>query len=259
MKIEKKRLKDELTRVVGENPIFYLKFTSQRTYAEDVSNGKLYMNTVQYYRELEEKMRIKGQGDRDELKQLLDIFNIQIIDKRTDNLFLSFPFGKATFEIDGDKDIFLFCLTGITIKDLEIIEYDDESADLQLPFPKDKIDNIRKDFGEHVVIINGPSFDNLINRKINGIEESALFGKVNYTEHNFIEKINAYNTFSAKRFLYKGIDFSYQKEFRLALQKEFVIDNYFSINSISDISHICTIDELIDYRINVSYDLCEIV
>lgn len=258
MKISREKLKDDLKHIIGDEPIFYLKFTGIPERAQEIVDGNFYVNTVQYFRDLEESSLKKGQGDRNELKQHLELFNVNIIEHDTNKLFMSFPTAKATIEITGDSEVYLFCLTGINIDDFEIIEHDDNCVKLRLPYSEDDIQNIKNDFGNYVVIINGRDFRNLIYDKLinSGIE--AIFNKVIYCEQNTIQRINAYGKLLAERFLYKEMFFNYQKEYRLAVNKNHVEKNRFKIGSIKRISHICTVDELVNYGITINYELQEI-
>ncbi len=58
---------DEVVNQIGNTPIFYLKFTSQLNYAEDILRGELYANTPEFFRLQEEKSGERGQGDKNEL------------------------------------------------------------------------------------------------------------------------------------------------------------------------------------------------
>ncbi len=248
MNLEEKEIKQELKRFTGDAPLLYLKHAKEKEWAEDLYNGKLFMNTVKFFRELEEKTGKRGQGDRHELLQRLKLTNGRIINNDTNEVFLEFSAANATIEIKGDQDKYLYCISGITIDDLELSGLGKSSVEFKLPFTEQLIESLKKDFGEHVVLVSGPGFRQKINNLINEGKVQAVFGKVKYCEPNTLQRMEAFNTFSAERFLYKDIDLAYQKEYRLAVGKEFVKDNYFNIGSLKDISYICKIDDLVNYR-----------
>ncbi len=55
-------VKQELKKFFGEGPLFYIKFTREEQWAKDILQGKLFMNKLEYYRNLELNSGIKGQG-----------------------------------------------------------------------------------------------------------------------------------------------------------------------------------------------------
>lgn len=249
MNLEEKEIKQELKRFIGDAPLLYLKHVMNEKRAKDLYNGKLYMNTVKFFRELEEKTGKRGQGDRHELLQSLKLTNGRIINYDTNGVFLEFSAANATIEIKGDQDKYLYCISEITVDDLELSESGKSSVEFKLPFTKQLTEKLKKDFGEYVVLINGPGFRQKIYSLINEGKVQAIFGKVKYCEPNTLQRMEAYNTFSAERFLYKDIDLAYQKEYRLAVSREFVKGNYFNIGSLKNISRICKINDLINYRV----------
>lgn len=42
---------EELEKLTGKRPLFYLKFCSMKKYAEDVCAGKFFSNTPKHFRE----------------------------------------------------------------------------------------------------------------------------------------------------------------------------------------------------------------
>lgn len=258
MKIIKQQIINNLKCIIGDEPIFYIKHTRQKDWAEDLSNGRFFMNTVQYYRDLEEKTLKKGQGDKFELKEHLDVINIDIINKTTNNTCLTIPSAKFSLEINGDCDAYLFCMTGLTFDDFEIIEYNDTTARVKFKFTPEYIKHIKEDFGEYLVIITGLDFRKYITNNTCGSGIPCVFGKVLYRKKNDFERLNAFNTFSPTRFLYKDLDFIDQREYRFAIPNKYIKNNFLNLEPINNISSICKIDDLLDYEILIHYELSEI-
>lgn len=198
MNLKEVEIKQELKRFVGEAPILYLKHVRKEKWAKDLHDGKLFVNPVKFFRELEEKSGKKGQGDRNELIQRLEITNGKIINHDTNETFLEFSSTNAKIEIEGDKDYCLYCISGITIDDLELLETNESSVTFKLPFNEELIENLKKDFGEYVVIISGLDFRKLIDNLIVNERVKAIFGKVKYVKPNTLQKMEAFNTFSAE-------------------------------------------------------------
>ena len=46
--MNEENVKNELKDFFGQQPIFFIKFVSKEEYAEDIVNGKLFMNKVSY-------------------------------------------------------------------------------------------------------------------------------------------------------------------------------------------------------------------
>ncbi len=246
---------EQLRNYFGEQPILYLKFIKDKLWGEDIVKGNLYANSVQYYRDLELRTLAPGQGDKNELLQHFNLYDIRIFNSETNDLILGFPNTQATLEFDGDKDIYLFCLVGITFEDLEIEVISDDIIRFKIPFIKDSISKIKEDFGENVVVINGPSFRSVLHECIQ--KREVIFGKVVYCEPNSSIRVDAYSIGAAERFFYKDLMFRYQKEYRLAIQNRFICNNYYKIKPIDDISYICTLDELLEFEIRFENDELE--
>lgn len=253
MNFNEEEIKQELKCFIGEDPILYLKHVREEEWAKDIYSGKLFMNTVKFFRELEENSGIRGQGDRHELIQRLEITNGKIINNDTNEVFLEFGSANASIEIEGDKDVYIYCASAITLDDLELLERNESSVTFKLPFDEEVIKDLKKDFGEYVVLISGPGFRSRIDSLISHNKLKAIFRKVKYCETNALQKVEAFNISSAERFFYKDIDLAYQKEYRLAVNKEFIKDGYLDIGTIKEIAYICKIDDLAKYVL--SYNL----
>ena len=253
MKSDEKILKEQLKNLLGKEPLFYLKFTGCKEWGQDILNGNLFMNTIEYFRELELKTGIQGQGDRNELKCTFDIFEVKIIDKQTNQIVCTLPKGVFSTEFKSDKDIKLFCLTGITLDDLEVGDYDEDKANLIFPFSIEDVEQIKQDFGEYVVLIDGKKFRQAIHKAANDKNLGMVFEKVIYCEPNTLQRIKAFEKGTEDRFLYKDILFEYQKEYRLAANLPSKQDNYYEIGDISDFAHIFTIEEFLNLEFWINY------
>lgn len=76
----------QLEGLSGTRPMFYMKFCSEKKFAEDVIAGKLYANTPEYFRQKELKSGIRGQGDKDEFTLTFAAENLTAYDKDTGSL-----------------------------------------------------------------------------------------------------------------------------------------------------------------------------
>lgn len=220
--------------------ILLLKFTDKESYAKDILNGNLYMNTVQYYRNLEEEYKIKGLGDKDEVKQVFAFEELNLIPNNQNlmgnNESLKFKKAKGKFYFKEDSIIPMYCMMGLTIDDFEICEVENNIAKLRINLENLNIDRMVQDFGQYVSIINYPEFKKRIIGRCEEDNFYCEYGVVNYCEENNLEKINSYIEGSTKRFLYKDLFFEYQKEFRwVILGKDINESHFYNIGSLEGI------------------------
>ena len=66
------------------------------------------------------------------------------------------------------------------------------------------------------------------------IDCEFLFDKVEYCSQNRIDRMQAFNTSSAERFLYKNEDLAYQHEYRMVLPIEIPADHYIRIGKLEN-------------------------
>lgn len=248
MDINKIKAMKLLKTVFKNNIILLLKFTDKEEHAKDVLNGNLYMNTAQYYRDLEKLYKIKGLGDKNEVKQIFrfEELNLSTHDHElTGNKeILKFKEVKGDFYFEEDSTIPMYCMMGLTIDDFEIYEIDNNIAKLRINLKNINIDRMVKDFGQYVSIINYKGFKKRIIDRCKEDNFYCEYGAINYCEENNLEKINSFIEGSPKRFLYKDLFFEYQKEFRwIILGKDINESNFYNIGNLEGIvTNIMTID-----------------
>lgn len=240
--MKEENMKDELTDFFGEQPLFFIKFLDKKEYAEDISNGKLFMNKIGYYRELEEKTQNKGQGDIGELKNRIQGFDGTLTSKEKG---ISIPIkGNIDFEFNEDKDTPIFCLVGIKIKDLEIDKYNDTYVKLIFKYTKEEIINLKCDFGKYAVIINAVKFKENIFKLLEQRNKNWLFGEVRYRGINDLDRINSFSNQDLTRFLYKDKYFEYQKEYRLVIDESIESTKIIDIGQLKDSTIVMEVEEL---------------
>lgn len=240
--MNKENVKNELKDFLGEQPIFFIKFVNKKEYAEDIVNGKLFMNKVAYYRELEEKSQKKGQGDKEELKNKIHGFD-GILTSQDKSMSIPIK-GNINFEFNEDKDTPIFCLMGIKIDDLEISGYNDASVKLIFKYDKEKIENLKNDFGKYAVIINPIKLEENISKSLKEANKNWIFGEVRYRGINDFDRIQSFSKQDATRFLYKDKYFKYQKEYRLAIDEIIEDTKIIEIGQLKDSTIIMEVDSL---------------
>lgn len=240
--MDKENVKNELKDFFREQPLFFIKFVNKKEYAEDICNGKLFMNKVSYYRELEKKSQKKGQGDIGELKNRIHGFDGTLT---SEDKSISIPIkGSIDFEFNEDKCTPIFCLMGIKINDLEISEYDDTYVKLIFKYDKEEIENFKDDFGKYVVIINPMKFKENIYKSLEKINKNWIFGEVRYRGINDFDRIQAFSKQDVTRFLYKDKYFKYQKEYRLVIDESIEYPKTIEIGQLKDSTIVMEVENL---------------
>lgn len=225
---------EELEKLTGKRPLFYLKFCSMKKYAEDVCAGKLFSNTPKHFREQELASGERGQGDQYELLSIIEAQGITMCDSETGEVVLVAPKGSLRVQFKDDDIIPIVSFVGISLSDM-ILEYADEThADFLFPFTDEEYSSMSKIFGEYCVMLNGRELENHIQEycRINGCD--YVFDKIEYCEQNRIDRIQAFNKSAKERFLYKNKDLAYQREYRLAIAHEIPEDHFIDIGTMNN-------------------------
>lgn len=87
---------------------FFLKF-SESKYLDDLLNGNLFFNKVDYFRKLEKENGIRGMGDQKELSLSLDGTTL-LVGERKHILIIK----TGQFKYDFTNNLPMFCMCAIT-------------------------------------------------------------------------------------------------------------------------------------------------
>lgn len=250
-------MKQKLKERTKNRPIFYFKITREEKWANDIIQGKLFMNTVDFYKRLELESGLKGQGDKDELKIKLNPYDalISIKSKEDDVELERIPVGikNLDLEFDNDKKKPIFCIMGITLDDMEVVSENEMSIRLKLNFSKCDIDRLKSEFGEYVIIISASEFHEKLNKSLSEFNGNWTLGKVTYTSQNMNERLKLTKNNDLLRFLYKHPDFEYQKEYRLILDEDVEENKVLRIGLFSEGEYILlNIEALLNFELVVN-------
>lgn len=256
--ISKEELKTIMINSFKDNAIILAKFTGNKEWANDVCKGNLYMNTFKYYRDLEKSTGIKGQGDLKEGVLTVKPESMKLISNQNGNEIIFKPtFMELKYTMD--ENVLVYCMRAITIKDFEILEFEQNENKvhvyMKLNFSNEYIEKIKSEFGEYVVLLNPRGFiDKVLDITVkNNIP--VHFGNVKYRPSNDIDRAKDFVDFSPERFLYKDLDFEYQKEFRIAIYKEKVDDKFLKVGLLDGIAKRYRVEELADYILVTDLEL----
>ncbi len=248
----KEQLKNEFLDKFGNVVVSYLKFTEKKEWAEGIVSGNLYMKPIKYYRDLETKYGIKGQGDSREVSLISEDVRVTITSLDT-GVVIPGEAREVRIHYPKDEKNPIFCITGIKVKDLEIKEFDEESIKFKLPFTTSDLEQFKRDFGNYAVIIMAETFQSAIKGALEKQNINGYFGEVIYCENDTIEKERDFFNEELKRFMYKDADFSYQKEHRLVLDDSVVEERFFDVGSLKEYANLFEVDKLLDFEICIKY------
>lgn len=232
----------------GNQPICFLKFCKCEEFARQVCEGELYANTPKYFRELELKTKIRGQGDKYELLSVLDVDNIRLIDPKSGLVMFTSSKGKMKTEIKKDANKSLVCFTGLRVNNLSL-DYADEKK-VVFSVPLDLI-NQMKEFGDYCAVIGANDLERKIKEYCDASNVQYIFRAVEYCSQQRIDRIEAFNNATIDRFIYKNEDLSFQKEFRLAVDIECPEDHFIRIGKVNSVC--MQADELSKMYIEIPY------
>lgn len=200
----------------------FIKFGEEKYLKDLYYNGTIYMNSIQYFRNIEDGelrgdiyegiSRIKnyppGQFEIPELNFKGNYLALQI---------------RQSYETVLGNIYSLYCISSHGWGDLT----------------KFKIDNKNKRFGSHCIVVkDNKKFLSLIENKLKEL-------KVDYT-HNFVEYYDKDKINRTITLFEKPLEFEYQKEFRIYVKRLSEKPFVFNIGNITDIAEIYNSNEIID-------------
>ena len=247
-------LRDAFLEQIGRRPLLYFKITSKKEWAEDVVSGNLYTNPVKILRDIEAKQGRKGQGDIREVSLNSKNAKVTLIHHETGQIF-HLDTQNVRLEHTDDKNTPIFCVLGITINDVVIDHYDEESITFRLSLKEDEVQKFKQEFGDYSVLLFPQPFEYAIHKALNVQQIKGFFNAVRYSIPNSKERHDDFFNDNGKRFLYKDIEFSYQREYRLVLNKSIQEGEHFKVGSLAHCSKILMTDDLIDLSIKLMYQL----
>lgn len=245
-------VKQELREFFGDRPILYIKFTRNRQWAEDILNGKIFMNKIDYYRMLELNSGVKGQGDIEELKSTVIPLELELIHNES-NTSIPIDASKLQFEFREDKDKAVFCMTGLTIDDMIIDSYDSNLVKLKFPYKMENIDLLKHEFGEYAAIFSPEEFKAKLSKALEKEGIEWILEKVKYVHENSLEKLHSFLEGRDERFLYKNLEFEHQKEYRLILDENIEKAKVLFIESLNKHIGVKKLDELLNADLTLTF------
>lgn len=168
---------------------YLAKFVSEESFANDLICGNLFMRPVWYFRELEKKNRIAGQGDMREGAVFVE-------EKENQHYYM---------ECFENSDVPIFCT---------YIIYDEDILDGRIYIPQKVITDFHCQDG-YVVLIDYLPFQDAL--KTLGRRFSYCEGAVHYRFPTRAESIKMFCDETVDNLFYKSPYFRYQKEHRIVV------------------------------------------
>lgn len=237
----------QITPELRERPIVFLKFAKEKWIFESFREGNLYMNTIDYYRKLEEETKKRGMGDKDEGALILTQLDISLFDYETGNFVLSGFAGKSALRSKEDTEKHAFCLGYLDFNNLEITEEGSNYIRTKTFFTEELKQEFKENFGEHVLMFSCGNFIENIRKTFE--RENILWAadKIKYSDFsiNYIDRIESYMNGGSDRFFWKDNYFKNQQEYRIVVvNRDSNEPLQINIGDMSNYSHLTTSDEL---------------
>lgn len=213
----------------------FVKFVEEK-HLHDVLSGKLYMNNIKYFIDLEKKEKNKGVGDRKEAGFVTKPDKMYVLDMETDKIISRPVNAEITLRHQLSPKVPVFCFTEFTAEDFVYLEEDEEYITFKLDLGEDSQKMF--DFGDKAVIL-APEFSDKVVAASKKQDIKIIMKEVEYQSYDKgdlekrKEKRKLFEQGSSEMFFWKSEEFSYQREARLVLFDTFVERNYiFEVGSL---------------------------
>lgn len=199
---------------------FLLKFVSPE-YENDFIQGKLYMNTLQYFIKREKESGVRGVGDALEGSAVFVDVDLNFKHPVTDEVLMTGKAGRINFHSNNRILSPVLCMYSVDREVLKVESEDETHINTTPIIKKDDLEKLMSDFGDNMLIINAAKF---AERVLTICEEQNIIcrmGKVEYYnfDKNYTDRINSYyNLDSSDICIIKDDYFKSQNEFRILLE-----------------------------------------
>ncbi|PFY54903.1 hypothetical protein COL52_26705 [Bacillus toyonensis] len=209
-----------------ENAGILVKFLKEE-YVNSLIEGKLFMNRLGFFIDLEKKKNSKGQGDKYEGAFVEHVEQGYLISPETNEVLATFKKGTTTRRYENVKKVPVFCCTIFNSSDLHVVSETDSSVSVQVKLSEGHKENFLKDFGEKAVVLPNYFLDKIV-EALTREKLEGCYGSVQYVDFSVgsEERKTAFNKASYDMFFWKDKYFEYQKEYRIAITNKFVEDYF---------------------------------
>ncbi|OPL10248.1 MAG: hypothetical protein AVO34_11625 [Firmicutes bacterium ML8_F2] len=186
-----------------QRPIAFLKFSDKLWKLESLQKGTIYMNTLRFFKELEEKAKEKGMGDKNEGSIILTELNLKFYDYETKELVYEGPARRSAITMEEDLQKLVFCMSYLDFGSLNIIEEGMDFVKAMFSFSGEQKKNFVESFGKYVMVISCSDFINSVRATFEKENIAWVGDKVKYSDFsiNYMDRLEDYmNNRSGKYF-----------------------------------------------------------
>lgn len=221
--------------------VYLIKFMKAEYVSSFLDEGLLYMNTLDYFRTYEESDEDLRADEHEGLSSSIHAEKVTIT--MQNGSALNGVVGKVDFTPVHAYQFKLYCFTAITLQDLDMPFYLDERF---------------KKFGDKAIVIKGDDLNLFWGRlKMRTFNDESLFAIDSSLKTNgLIEYVSRKDNLSSLTPFNKFSNFSWQKEFRIALESPSNIGALsLRIGSLKDIASVIDTNELLRKKFHIKRDL----
>lgn len=241
----------EFTDELKQRPIAFLKFSDELWKLESLQKGVLYMNTLRFFKELEEKTKVKGMGDKDEASTILTELDVKFYDYETNELVYKGTAGRGSITSEEDLQKHVFCLSYLDFGSLEIIEEGTNFVKTIFNFSDKQKKEFVESFGKHVMVISCSDFINNISNSFKKRSIAWAADKVKYSDFkiNYMDRLQDHINNRSGKYFWKDRYFENQKEYRvIVLNRDSDDPIQINIGDLTNKSFITSTEELFNNR-----------
>lgn len=251
----------ELLEKYNIHSLMAIKF-GKKAHNKDILDGKLYLNTVEYFRDLEEsKLVTRGIGDSDDSCFVLSNGHLEIYDDKNGDRIMTVPFTKGKHKTCGDKNLFcLYIMDRDNIKKAYIGE-NGKALFIEAGFTEQQKADIMRLLNNPesaLFILNEKDFMASIIEAVKQKGSKCTFRRVTYRDNRCLtpDYVESYGADNESMTFYKDVFFSPEHEFRICFESMDLREEHFlDCKPIKGNIFLLDIDKAFDSRFLVRYTI----
>ncbi len=239
------------TDELKQRPLAFLKFSNELWKLETLQKGNLYMNTLGFFKKLEEETKIKGMGDKNEGSIIFTNLHLKFFDNYTNELVYEGPASKSTITMEEDLQKHVFCMCYLDFGNLEIIEEGVDSVKTLFNFTNEQKKDFVDNFGKYVMFISCTDFINHVREKFEEENIDWAADKVKYSDFsiNYMDRLEDYMSNRSGKYFWKDKFFEKQREYRfVVLNRDSDEPVKFNVGDLTNCTFITTTEQLFNNK-----------